>query len=139
MSCYLARYPGPAVDLRAFWNPKEPINHLDWLDESFFSDLSAHHPLISPSTDISSPFVRHTLGLLAVRRTKLLIHCGTAEWFRDPIVELAGAAQHAGVDINLVENEGGLHSEACLSWPERGGPAELLQRSILACLVCERR
>jgi hypothetical protein len=117
-------------------SPKEPKAHLDWLDESMFSNLSTHHPLISPSADIASPFVRRTLELLAFHGTKISIHCGTAEWFYLPIVDLASAAKVAGVDVSLVENEGGLHSKACLSWPERGGPAAVLQRQILqACGV----
>jgi hypothetical protein len=79
--------------------------------------------------------VTNTLALIASHRTQILIHCGTAEWFYGPIIDLASAAKESGVDIRLVENEGGLHSEACLSWPERGGAAEVLQESILACLL----
>lgn len=132
--CYLARYPISSCGFDPH-ESKMPVNHLDWFDESTFISLSTHHPLISPSADISSPFVQRTLELLAARQTKLLIHCGTAEWFYGPIIDLASAAKEAGVNIQLVENEGGLHPEACLSWPERGGPAEVLQQSILVCLM----
>jgi hypothetical protein len=110
------------------------VTHLDWFNDSIFTNLSAHHPLISPAADTSSPFVQYTLKILAKRRTKMMIHYGTAEWFYGPGLDFANAAKGAGVDLDLVENEGGLHSEACLSWPERGGPAEVLQRSLLALL-----
>jgi hypothetical protein len=111
-----------------------PQIHLGWFNESSFIKHSSHHPLISPSTNISSPFVQHTLGLLAARGTRILFHCGTAEWFYRSIVDMADAAKEAGMDVTLVENVGGLHSEACLSWPERGGAAATLQQSILTCL-----
>jgi hypothetical protein len=95
--------------------PHQPLKtHLEWFDTSAFTQLSSRHPLISPSTDTSSPFVKQTLTLLAERKTRILVHCGTAEWFYEPIVELVAAAIMACVDIRLVENRGGLHSEACL-------------------------
>jgi hypothetical protein len=105
--------------------------HIEWFDTSAFTQLSSRHPLISPSTDISSPFVKQNLTLLAQRKTRILVHCGTAEWFYEPIVEVLAAATMACVDIRLVENRGGLHSEACLRSPERGGPAKILQDEIL--------
>jgi hypothetical protein len=111
--------------------PIPPETHLGWFDSSVFTQLSTRHPLISPSTDVTSPFVRHTLSLLAKAGTRLLVHCGTAEWFYDPIIDLALAAKEEGVDLTLVENSGGLHSEACLRSPERGGPAGILQAEIL--------
>jgi hypothetical protein len=137
-NCYLARYPPSSHQHSTGVCPlEEPKSHLDWFHESMFQVLSAHHPLISPGADASSPFVRHTLDVLAKRRVRVLFHCGTAEWFHGPIVDLAAAAKDAGVNSTLVEIEGGLHSEACLSWPEQGGVAETLQQSILACLGCK--
>lgn len=122
-----SKYTNPSEELV----PIPPETHLGRFDSSLFTQLSSRHPLISPSTDVTSPFVRHTLSLLAKTGTRLLVHCGTAEWFHDPIIELARAAKEEGVDLVLVENPGGLHSEACLRSPERGGPAGILQAEIL--------
>jgi hypothetical protein len=84
-----SKYTNPSEELV----PIHPETHLGWFDSSVFTQLSARHPLISPSTDVTSPFVRHTLSLLAKTGTMLLVHCGTAEWFHGPIVDLALAAK----------------------------------------------
>lgn len=109
----------------------EPIRHLDWLEEATFSQFSSHHPFISPCSDADSPFVQHSLKLLARNSTRMLMHCGTAEWFYEPAIGFARAAKSAGMKVRVVENIGGLHVEGCVLPPDLGGAGAELQQCLI--------
>jgi hypothetical protein len=113
---------------------KIPKTHIGWLDESTFTQLSSHHPLISPSTDLSSSFVQRTLELLAHNGTTLFLYLGTAEWFYQPAINFSEEAREAGMKVILVEDLGGFHVEGCVMSPDLGGPAARLQQKLLEFL-----
>lgn len=125
------RVLGPRRSLKTL-----PASHLDWLEEATFTELSSHHPLISPATDLSSPFVQRTLELLA-GRVRLLLHCGTAEWFYDPAVNFARTAREADVRVRLEEKKGGFHVEGCVMPPELHAPSAELRLHLLDFLLSE--
>jgi len=103
----------------------------EWLEIPILHKLSSHHPLVSPSSDPSSPFVRNVLRAFAQNGTRILLHVGTAEWFYLPSIQFAVAAQNAGVDLRLHEEKGGQHSEACVLPAEMGGRAQRLVEGVL--------
>lgn len=105
-----------------------------WLGHDMFTRLSSHHPLVSPSTDITSPFLTATLGQLAQADTKILVHVGTAEWFYLPSKGFAAAARRQGVDVHVQEELGGFHSEACITPADFGGASGRLVEGILRWL-----
>lgn len=105
-----------------------------WLEADTFHRLTSHHPLVSPSSHISSSFVRSVFKLLNTNETKLLVHVGTAEWFYDPTVRFARAAKRAGVDVSVYEELGGFHSGPCAFPAELGGASGRLVGSILRWL-----
>ena len=109
----------------------KPSSHLGWLEELTFSRLTSHHPFVSPSTDLGSPFVHYSLDILARNRTKMLMYCGTAEWFYEPAIRFANAAQHAGMDVEVIESLGGFHVEGCVLPPDLGGAGARLQDTLL--------
>lgn len=111
-----------------------PKTHVGWLDESLFTKMSSHHPLISPSTDIESPFVKHTLQILAHNGIKLFMYVGTAEWFYDSAIRFSREADRAGIEIVVAEDRGGYHVEGCVMPPDLGGPAARLQSKLLEFL-----
>jgi len=117
---------------------KLPKTHIGWLDESTFNQLSSHHPLLSPSTDLSSAFVQHTLELLALNRTTVCMHTGTAEWFYQPAINFCREATRAGIEVILAEDLGGYHVEGCVMPPDFGGPAARLQSRLIEFL-CRTR
>jgi len=119
-------------------NADQPKSNLAWLDEWTFSQLTSHHPFVSPSTDLDSRFVQHTLGLLARNRTRMLLHCGTAEWFYDPAIGFAGAAKAAGIEIQVAESLGGFHVEGCVLPPDLGGAGARLQQTLIDFLGSDR-
>lgn len=112
----------------------KPTSHLRWLDETTFGQLSSHHPFLSPSTDLTSPFVQHSLKLLAQHGTRMLMHCGTAEWFYEAAIGFTQAAKTAGMKVQLVERLGGFHVEGCVLPPDLGGAAGELQQTIIEFL-----
>lgn len=113
---------------------KLPKTHVGWLDESTFAQLSSHHPLLSPSTDLSSLLVQRTLEILASGGTKLNLYLGTAEWFYDPAIDFGKEAEKAGVIVTTAEDLGGYHVEGCVMPPDLGGPAARLQERLLEFL-----
>ena len=114
-------------------SPELPLEK--WLSHDMFIRLSSHHPLVSPSTDITSPFLVATLQQLAEARTRILVHVGTAEWFYLPGRDLAAAARKEGVDVHVQEEKGGFHSEACITPADFGGASARLVEGILAWLA----
>jgi hypothetical protein len=113
---------------------KSPKTHMGWLDESTFTQLSSHHPLLSPSTDLSLPFVQHTLDLLARNGITLFLYVGTAEWFYQPAISFSQEAEKAGIQVIVAEDLGGYHVEGCVMPPDLGGPAARLQKRLLEFL-----
>jgi hypothetical protein len=111
-----------------------PKTHIGWIDESTFTSLSSHHPLISPSTDISSPFVKHTLEILAHHGMKVFMYVGTAEWFYDSAIRFTREAEKAGIEVVYAEERGGYHVEGCVMPPDLGGPAARLQSRLIQFL-----
>jgi hypothetical protein len=109
-----------------------PPDLQSWLDESTFEQLSSHHPFVSPSTDIDSPFVTRVLDTLAKHHTRLFVHCGSAEWFCEPSRRFASAASRAGVETVLEEEVGGHHIESCVMPAELGGAGARLVNAIRA-------
>jgi acetyl esterase/lipase len=103
----------------------------EWLEEEIFTQLSSHHPFISPATDVSSPFVKHILELLRRNGTRLFIHCGTAEWFYPPSEEFAGALKEAGVEVEMMREKGGYHVETCVFPGEFGGMSGRLVKGVV--------
>lgn len=129
----------------------QPKAHLGWLENPIFNHLTSHHPLVSPASDPSSPFVQHTFELLVkshgralkihgefadtnssdprqVNRqsrkkagTKLFIHAGSAEWFYRPTMDFADSARKAGMQVVIKTELGGFHIEGCLIPAEFGG------------------
>jgi hypothetical protein len=112
-----------------------PPDLQSWLDGSTFEQLSSHHPFVSPSTDIDSPFVMRVLDILAKHHTRLFVHCGSAEWFCEPSRRFASAASRAGVETVLEEEEGGYHIESCVMPAELGGAGARLVNAIRAWSV----
>lgn len=118
---------------------KNPKTHIGWLDESTFTQLSSHHPLLSPSTDIDCPFVKHTLEILAHHGLVIFLHCGTAEWFYEPVMAFSREAERRGVKVVLHQDKGGYHVEGCVMPPDMGGAAARLQEKVLAFLVNDKQ
>ncbi|ORY26679.1 Alpha/Beta hydrolase protein [Naematelia encephala] len=102
-----------------------------WLEAFAFISLSSHHPLVSPGTDVDSPFVRQVLNIMKREGTRLMIHVGTAEWFCEPCLRFAKAADDCGVQVEVQVEKGGLHIESCLLLGEMGGSAGRLVEGIL--------
>jgi hypothetical protein len=113
---------------------KPPKTHIGWLDESTFTQLSSHHPLLSPSTDLSLPFVQHTLEILARSGLTLFLYVGTAEWFYQPAIDFSKEAEQAGIEVIVAEDLGGYHVEGCVMPPDFGGPAARLQARLVEFL-----
>ena len=114
------------------------ITHLqDWLEPDIFTALTSHHPLISPCSDIESPLVSAIFRLLEENRTRCLVHAGTAEWFFEPAMIFAKAAEKSGVDIDVGVEKGGFHSESCMSPGEWGGASGRLVENLLEWLARE--
>lgn len=113
---------------------KPPKTHIGWLDESTFTQLSSHHPLLSPSTDLASPFVQQSLRLLAENGTILFLYVGTAEWFYKPAIGFSREAETAGMKVVVSEDMGGYHVEGCVMPPDFGGPAARLQKRLVEFL-----
>lgn len=97
-----------------------------WLREEVFEELSSHHPLLSPSTDLSSAFVQGVLQILTREKSRMLVYAGTAEWFYQPAMDLAESARAVGVDVTVGEEEGGFHVEGCLAPREWTGASDRL-------------
>lgn len=109
----------------------DPSSHLGWLEETTFSQMTSHHPFVSPSSDTRSSFVKHSLELLARNGTRMLMHCGTAEWFYEPAIEFTKAAKSAGMKVRVVESIGGFHVEGCVLPPDLGGAGARLQKCLI--------
>jgi hypothetical protein len=110
---------------------KTPKTYIGWLDESTFIHLTSHHPLISPSTDLDSPFVGRTLEILAASGISLYMYAGTAEWFYHSAMSFTREAEDAGIEVLKGEELGGFHVEGCVTPPDLGGPAARLQQSLV--------
>jgi hypothetical protein len=106
-----------------------------WLNTNIFEHLTSHHPLVSPASDLSSPFVRKTFEILAERGTRVLVHAGTAEWFFRPSKAFVECAEETGVDIEFRTESGGFHIEGCLIPGELGGAGGRLVRSLREWVV----
>lgn len=107
-----------------------PKSHVGWLDSTIFEHLTSHHPLVSPASDLASPFVQTTLDILANRGTRVYVHAGTAEWFHEPGMAFASAARDAGVNVVSHEEVGGVHIEGCLLPGELGGMSGRLVKGL---------
>jgi acetyl esterase/lipase len=105
-----------------------------WLEPASFARTTSHHPLLSPCSDLDSPFVTAVLAI-AARHTRMLIVSGTAEWFHAPAQQMASAAVMAGADVEVVHEMGGFHCESCLFLAEWDGPGRRLVDAIRQWIV----
>ena len=122
-------------EARDLLNPKdldEMPNTLEgWLDPSVFARMTSHHPFISPATDPASPFIHGILEVMRKEDTRVMIHIGTAEWLYKPTMRFAKIIQAARVDVEILEDIGGMHSEAALVPVEFSGSARRLLDQVL--------
>jgi hypothetical protein len=103
----------------------------EWLGEKSFAKLSSHHPLISPATDLSTPFVNKIIHHLAQNETRFFVHSGTAEWFHPATDDFICVLRKKGIEVEYMEEKGAYHVETCVFPGELGGMSGRLVKGMM--------